>query len=228
MSSQMEPSEPQDEDDGQTVASPSIRQVVAELRGFIAELKSRPDIAVEVARVGGPAPLDKLAFLRAQEGVPEELVDFYAEMDGVHVSWRFIEPPGGGCLEIPPISEETRFQGDDETFMNFGAGCTGLLLDVITAEGNTWLLRSGGKVRIVFASMAEGDNAFEVAGSLAEYLAAAMRHGFVPYWPCCLDGHDEPNIDYSAEQAAIRRFQDPPKVPTPRPHRHPRTVRVLR
>jgi hypothetical protein len=88
--------------------TPAVRVAVAELREFIAELGRRPDIVVKEAHVGDPAAPEKLAALRLREGIPEELVALYAEMDGAHVEWRFIEPLGAGCLNIPEIDAPTR------------------------------------------------------------------------------------------------------------------------
>ncbi|MDG4787093.1 hypothetical protein O7626_14340 [Micromonospora sp. WMMD1102] len=191
-----------------------------ELREFITELQCRPDIRVEVAEVGGPAAPEKLAALRAGEGIPEELVAFHAEMDGVHVEWEFIEPPGGGCIRIAPTSEWDRFRGDDENSTQFGEDCTALLLDEITPEGTVWLLRSGDDdVRIVFADD-DRQNAGDVADSIAEYLRMAMRHGFAHYWPVYADDENDPDHDPSAPpddefEEAIRRFQSTPKPPRP-------------
>jgi hypothetical protein len=196
--------------------TPTVRAAVAELREFIAELGRRPDIVVKEARVGDPAAPDKLAALRLREGIPEELVALYAEMDGARVEWRFIEPDGAGCLDIPEIDapyRETRFADDEETYMGFGEGCTALLLDAIQPEGRTWLLRGGGEVRIVFASAGDGEEAFDVADSIAEYLRAAMHHGFVHYWPHYDNAPDY--LDTSRTRKAIDRFRAAPRPPRP-------------
>lgn len=197
-----------------------MTRVVAELRAFLDQLRARPDITVTVAELGrkaGKAKLDQLRALRA----PQDLVDLYAEIDGIHIEWRFIEPPGEGCIRVPSVTQWTQFTGDDQHYMNFGDDEEAMLLDAITAEGNTWLVRArkaprGSSPRhasIIFASAAEGADGIIAASSLPEYFRAAMASGFVPYWPRCF----KPNryVSYAREEAAVTRFRARPVAPTP-------------
>lgn len=194
-----------------------IAEAVAELRVFVRALKQRKDITVERAELGRKASKPKLAQLRAAD-IPEELIELYAEVDGIHVQWRFIEPPGEGNLRIPPVSQWTRFGGEDRHYMGFGDDCEALLLDDITAEGNTWLVRTkaeSGKPKpasIIFASAAEGAEGISPAKSIAEYLRKAMANGLAPYWPRCF----QPNryVSYATQEAIVERFKAPPVVPS--------------
>src|SRR5262249_16616024 len=130
-------------------AESAVASAVAELQAFIETLKRRPDIRVTIASVGRRATRSDLALLPPPKGIPEELIELYPAMNGLHVEWQFIEPPGGGCMRIPPLTAWTRFTGDDQTYMGFGDGYEALLLDEIRAEGGTWLVRDkdGGTVR---------------------------------------------------------------------------------
>jgi BRCT domain type II-containing protein len=188
--------------------------VAAELRAFVQGLKKRKDITVTVAELGRKAGKAKLAQLRARD-VPEELIELYAEMDGIHVEWRFVEPPGGGCIRVPPVTQWTRFTDDDSHYMNFGDGLEALLLDEITPEGTTYLVRpKAGKNRkttIIFASAAEGSDGVTAAQSIPEYLRKAMENGFVPYWPRCF--RDNPYVSYAQQELEIERFKADPLVP---------------
>lgn len=194
----------------ESVAPAAMPGVAKELRAAVQALKKRPDVRVDVADLGRPARATVLAQLT---DVPAELVDFYAVMNGVHVEWEFIEPPGGGCIRVPPVSESTRFTGDDDTFMGFGDGCEALLFDEIQPEGATWLVRKRGKkdFRIVFASVGEGRDGIEAAGSIAAYLRAAMKSGFVHDWPRCFTGSKQ--VSYAAQEAALERFRASPVKP---------------
>jgi hypothetical protein len=188
--------------------------VAAELRAFVAALKRRRDIRVEHATLGRKAGKAKLAQLRAAN-IPTELIELYAEIDGARVEWRFIEDGyGGGCLRIPPVTNWTRFTGDDNHYMNFGDGREALLLDEVTAEGGTWLVRDKAKggtedgrdaVSIIFASAAEGGDGITAAGSIAAYLRAAMAHGFVYYWPRCFKAHAY--VSYADQEQALERYR---------------------
>ncbi|MCY1054624.1 BRCT domain-containing protein [Nannocystis sp. SCPEA4] len=197
-----------------------MTRVAAELRAFLEQLRARPDVTVTVAELGrkaGKAKLDQLRALR----VPQDLVDLYAELDGIHIEWRFIEPSGEGCIRVPAVSQWTRFTGDDDHYMNFGDDNEAMLLDEITAEGNTWLVRSRKASRgsgprdasIIFASAAEGADGIIAASSLPEYLRAAMASGFVPYWPRCFKSNRY--VSYATQEAAVTRFRAKAVAPTP-------------
>jgi BRCT domain type II-containing protein len=197
-----------------------MTKVAAELRDFVRKLKARRDVRVEVAKLGRKAGKAKLEQLR-YAGVPTELIDFYAEMDGIHVEWSFIEPPGGGNIRVPPVSQWTRFQGEDHHYMGFGDDREALFLDEITPEGNTWLVRDKKKgsaskrcsepFEIIFASAAEGADGVVPASSIAEYLRAAMASGFVHYWPRCFTNH--PYVSYAEQEQALERFRGPVVAP---------------
>lgn len=188
--------------------------VVAELRAFLHALRQREDITVEEVTLGRKASKARLDQLRAQH-VPADLLELYAEVDGIVVEWRFTEPPGGGHMRIPAITEWSRFVDDDRSYMNFGDDQEALLLDEITPEGTTWLVRKQGErgtATIIFASAAEGAEGVVAAASIADYLRKAMQSGFVPYWPRCF----RPNryVSYAAQEAMVRRFQAAPVAPT--------------
>lgn len=193
----------------------AVASAVAELKVFVETLKRRPDIRVTVANVGRRATRSELAMLVSQKGIPEELVELYTAMNGVHVEWQFIEPSGGGCIQIPPLTGWTRFAGDDETYKGFGDEHDALLLDEIQPEGATWLVREkkSGATRIIFGSNFEGREGVEPAGSIAAYLRAAVENGFVDYWPRCFRANR--NVSYAAQEAAIERFRALPEEPLP-------------
>ncbi len=178
--------------------------VAEELRAFIAQLHQRPDIRVETSHIGRhPAAAD----LERVRRMCPELADFYAEMNGVHVEWWFVEPPGGGCMRIPEISQWTKFTGEDEHWMGFGDHREAMLLDEIQPEGSTWLVRDKGSkdVEVIFASVGEGSEGVQAAESIADYIRAAMDHGFVHYWPRCYG--DNPYVSYADQEAALERFR---------------------
>jgi hypothetical protein len=195
-------------------ASPVVA-AVAELRAFVETLKKRADVRVSVARVGRRASRAELAQLKQKPPLPAELIALYTEMNGLHVEWEFVEPPGGGCMRIPPVTQWTRFTGDDKTYMGFDDDQEALLLDEIQAEGGTWLVRGkkkGGEARLVFASAAEGSEGITPAPSIAAYLREAMAHGFVYYWPRC--GRENRYVSYADQEAALARFRALPEKPT--------------
>jgi hypothetical protein len=189
-----------------------VEVAVDELRSFVQQLMKRPDVRVSRAHIGHRATKAELAMLH---GMPAELVELYTAANGVHIEWTFVEPPGGGTMRIPPVDRGTRFGGDDETYMGFGAGVEALLLDEITPEGSTWLVRERGEERmqILFASAAEGTDGVVAAPSIAEYLRAAMSHGLVHYWPRCFK--PSPYVTYAEQEAAVTRFRGPATAPRP-------------
>jgi BRCT domain type II-containing protein len=193
----------------------AVTAAVAELEAFVSALRKRKDVTIEHATIGRKAGKAKLAQLRAMRA-PDELIDLYAEVDGVRVEWRFIEAPGGGCMRIPPISQWTRFTGDDSHYMNFGDDREALLLDEVTPEGNTWLVRDKGsedrRASIIFASAAEGADGVIAASSIAEYLRKAMANGFVGYWPRCFK--PSKYVSYAEWEQTIERFKAPPVAPS--------------
>jgi BRCT domain type II-containing protein len=191
-----------------------VSKAVAELKAFVRALEQRKDITVKICEVGRKASKSSLTHLRAQ-GAPDDVVEMYSEMDGIHVEWRFIEPPGGGCIRIPPVTQWTCFTDDDSHYMNFGEGTEALLLDEITAEGTTYLVRQqkskDNSASIIFASAAEGADGVTAASSIAEYLRKAMENGFVPYWPRCF----KPSryVSYAEQEQTIERFKAPAVEP---------------
>lgn len=193
----------------------SIQDAVHELRRFVETLRERPDIEVRRAMLPPPADPDMLAQLAATK-IPQALIDLYALVDGIHIEWRFIEPDGEGCMRIPPASRWTVFTGEDNTYMGFGDDREALLLDEVTPEGSTWLVRDAGSeadapFEIVFASAGEGSEGVLAAGSIEEYLRLAMASGFVPYWPRCF--RKNRYVSYATQERHVERFRAPPVVP---------------
>lgn len=188
-----------------------MTKVAQELREFVAYLEKRPDIRVRVADVGRKAAKADVDRVRSMH---RELGDFFAEMNGIRLEWEFVEPPGGGSMRVSPISQYTRFENDDVYYMGFGDHRESMLLDEITPEGGTWLVRDKGskEAEIIFASAAEGADGIVAASSLAEYFRKAIEHGSVPYWPRCFT--DSPYVSYAAQEEAVRRFQAPVVEPT--------------
>jgi BRCT domain type II-containing protein len=196
-----------------------MSKVAAELRAFVQALKKRKDIQVTVAEVGRKAGKGKLAQLEHAK-IPEQLIEMYAELDGIHVEWRFIEPSGGGCIRIPQVSQWTEFSGDDQHYMNFGDDREALLLDEVTPEGGTWVVRKVGAkskkqindFQIIFASAAEGSEGVSAGASIVEYLRSAMASGFGFYWPRCFK--ESRYVSYAEQEATIERFRASPVVPS--------------
>jgi BRCT domain type II-containing protein len=191
-----------------------IKAAVAELREFVRALKRRKDIHVSIAKLGRKAGKAKLEDLRHFK-MPPALIDLYAEIDGIHVEWRFIEPSGGGCMRVPPVSQWTRFTRDKDHYMGFGDDREALLFDEITPEGTTWIVRDrkakGDNFEIIFASAAEGADGVIAASSIPEYLRAAMAHGFVAYWPRCFK--PSPHVSYAEQEGEVTRFRGPAVAP---------------
>jgi hypothetical protein len=185
----------------------SSREIVTALRAFVKALKKRPDVEVLVARLGRKASAKAL-----KTPLHPELDALHAVMNGAHIEWRFIDPPGGGCLHLP-TREASAWLGDADHFMHFGRDTEALLLDAMQPEGSTWLVRSPDGARILFASAGQGERAIEPAASIEAYLRAAMDSGAAHWWPRCHRESD--NLDYSTSEAAVDRFQAPPVAPSP-------------
>jgi hypothetical protein len=196
-----------------------MSKVAAELRAFVQALQKRKDIRVEIAKLGRKAGKSKLAQLEHSK-IPKQLIELYAELDGIHVEWHFVEPPGGGCIRVPAVSQWTHFSDDDQHYMNFGDEREALLLDEITPEGSTWMVRAKGSktkaqindVQIIFASAAEGTEGVSPGGSIVEYLRNAMASGFGHYWPRCFKTNR--NVSYAEQEAAVERFRAVPVAPS--------------
>jgi hypothetical protein len=196
-----------------------ISQVAAELKAFVQALKKRKDIRVEIAKLGRKAGKSKLASLHSAK-LPAQLLEMYSELDGIHIEWRFVEPGGGGCIRVPSISQWTYFSGDDNHYMNFGDDREAILLDEITPEGSTWLVRGVNpktkeqidNVQIIFASAAEGREGVSAGGSIVEYLRNAMASGLVHYWPRCFKTNR--HVSYSDQESWVERFRAAPVAPS--------------
>lgn len=188
-----------------------IQSSVENLKTFIKALKKRPDVKVEIAQVGRKAKAKDVERIRS---IHSELAELYAEMNGVHVEWRFIEPSGGGCIRIPTLSSYTQFENDEVHYMNFGEGYEALLLDEITPEGGTWLVKDDNDVTIEFAATGRGDESILVANSIAEYIDKAIENGFTHYWPRCIEEENTDGLSYEDFQDALDRFKAPPKIPS--------------
>lgn len=187
-----------------------MKETIAQLRQFVKALKKRVDIKVKVAKIGKKATKSALANL---VNIPSELVDFYREMNGIHIEWEFIEPSGSGCLHIPSISEWTKFTEEGDHEMNFGANFEALILDNIQAEAATYLVRdkTTQKIELLFANQGEGARGVIPATSIQSYLEQAMLNGLVHYWPRCFQANEI--MSYGEQEAAIKRFQAAPIKP---------------
>jgi hypothetical protein len=162
------------------------RQSPAErLRAFVSRFVERSDVRVDTLRLGDPAPPEALAPLRGN--IPTELFEFYAAMNGARVEWAFVEPPGGGCLAIPPVSDWTRFATDDEQNTHFGPDRRAMLLDALQPECATWYVLAEGRsvddAVLWFSGSASTGDGKVVARSLGEYIDLAIEHAFVWWWP---------------------------------------------
>lgn len=178
-----------------------MEATVRALRALADALTKRPDIEVVTCVLGAGATEEELAKLG---DVPDELVRFYREVNGVHIAWRFIEPPGHGCIRIPPISVHTRFELDA-----FVPGLEALFFDEQQPECTTWLVRVPGKKE---AKVFTGSSvAPVVSASLEAYLQGAIASGFVPWWPMCF--RETRGVSYAEPEAAITRFRAKPKKP---------------
>ena len=192
------------------VADPDeMRKVVEELYVFVEALLRRDDIRVGVSVFGRPTGTAELDKLRSQQ-VPLDLIQLHREVNGIHIEWRFVEPPGGGCLRIPAISRLSRFKGDRSHHMGFGAHREAMLFDEITPEGGTWLVRDKGSEdgTLYFASRGRGREGVIPARSIVEYLREAIAHGLVPYWPRCF--RPSQNVSYAKQEQEIERFRAAP------------------
>ncbi len=155
------------------------------LRAFVTRFAKRSDVRVDALRLGDPTPPEALAPLRG--AIPTELFEFYAAMNGAHVEWAFVEPPGGGCLSIPTVSEWTRFATDDEQSTHFGRDRRAMLLDVLQPECATWYVLAEGRpvddAVLWFSGYGSLGDGKIVARSLDEYVDLAIDHAFVSWWP---------------------------------------------
>ncbi len=190
-------------------SAPALDGVLAELKAFVAALKKRVDVKVTVAELGAKSSKAEAAAIAE---LPDELRAFFTAMNGAHVAWRFIEPPGAVVCTFQRASAPL-FRSDDDASTDFGDDYEAMLLDEITPEGATWIVRHRATkaCRIMFASQGEGDADFEVAGSIGEYLQKAMASGLSLWWPACL--RKQRGVSMADQEAAIRRFQAPPRKP---------------
>ncbi|EYF07640.1 hypothetical protein [Chondromyces apiculatus] len=152
---------------------------------FIRKFSRRADVRVVTSELRPPAPAEALESARGK--IPGELLSFYAAMNGVHFAWAFVEPPGGGCIQIPPLDAHQRFATDEVQHTAFGEGRRSLLLDCIEPECATWYLLGGGGVPdeavLWFSSSSGVSGGRLVARSLAEYVDLAIAHACVSWWP---------------------------------------------
>ena len=194
-----------------SAARSALLQVIAELREFVQALQERPDIDVQVAQIGDPA--DEAEVEQVRE-LHSELADLYAQMNGVHVEWLGKGWDAYGCLRIPNLSTYTVFTGEDDSGMGFGEEYEAMLLDEVTAEGNTWIVRKlddHDDVRLIFASSGEGEEGVVPAESIAAYLRRAMDNGFCEWWPQCFMKHEY--VTYEHFEDAITQFRAGAKAP---------------
>lgn len=196
-----------------TIKTPTLL-AIDNLRAFVRALKKRPDIKVEVATLGRKAPK---SLLNAAEGtlgpvLGGELLAFYAAMNGVDIRWHFIEGPGGGLMQIPPLTSKRGFAPEKIHHMGFGAQKEAMFLDG-TGDGGAWIVRpakSNASGEIIFAMAAEGDDGIPLGTSLSDYLNAAIESGAVVNWPRCTGA--EGGL-YGKSEQSLRKFKAPPVKP---------------
>lgn len=178
-----------------------MEATVRALRALADALRKRPDVAVTTCVLSAGATEEELAKLG---DVPDELIRFYREVNGVHIEWRFIEPPGHGCIRIPPLSVHTRFERDV-----FAPGLEALFFDEQQPECTTWIVRVPGtsETKVFTGSIGEP----VLSASLRAYLEGAIANGFVPWWPMCF--REVHGVSYAEPEAAITRFRAKPKKP---------------
>ena len=181
-----------------------MKEVVQELRAFLAKLEERPDIKVRERKIGPGASAELVERIRALD---PELAELYAQANGIWIEWEFVDAPGGGCILVDEVEEPPLFTTDEEYYMGFGEGIRACLVDENATETGGWLLRDpSGKTRIVYATLGGGEQGIELCDTIAEYFRLVMRYGAVRHWPRV---HVE-GFGYDEVSAAVRRFQAPP------------------
>lgn len=186
-----------------------IALLFAELKDFVKTYRRGKGMVFESASFGSktsPTTQEKLRKM----GVPEELIELYGLSREIQIKWIFEGSDGndGGSFRLPNV-KWAGFSDDDQHYMNFGDDQEAMMIDEITEEGNTWLVRTKGSdepPRIIFASAAEGADGVEVASSIADYVRQALANAFVFYWPRCFK--ENPRVNYSVYEKNIKRFRE--------------------
>jgi hypothetical protein len=189
-----------------------------ELFECIRALRERPDVHVGEFKWCSPAPPAVILAMREQH-FPEDLIDFYKEVNGIDFSWSFKDRPiESSEFHVPAyatVGDVTWEKGKDydpsssEYYLDFGIGdCEFLYVDVIQPEGITYLVReSDGKESIRFGCAAEEAEGPILCHAFSEYLTKCVRHGFGFYWP--VGGGGAADID----ELILRLQKIPEEIP---------------
>ncbi|MCA9524157.1 MAG: hypothetical protein KC609_24485 [Myxococcales bacterium] len=174
--------------------SVEMQEVVARVKRRIDELSQRPDVAVRTRAIGHETPQAVIDRLRGT--LPDELLDFYREMNGVHFEWEFVERGDTffGAICVPTLDAQ----------LQMGADRDELLFDEPYSELPVLLARRGDGCELFTmpSSITEAPSRWS---SIAEYLVETTENAFVVYWP-----HYE-----RVALRALERLARPPLTPTP-------------
>jgi len=169
------------------------------LRAFIEGMSARKDVRVLEKKIGEPAPP---ALVRGKRGeLPDELLDFFAEMNGATFRFALIpdDTPIDG-FEIDPLHEQwshfrerEELRGVDDRPAGIYLGDFGgpdvlhLLLDNIQNETPVHYIKtrkaSPNTATIVYSPYVDQPPHHTIAKSLAEYVRLGISRAYVMFWP---------------------------------------------
>jgi hypothetical protein len=166
------------------------------LRAFIDGMSAREDVRVLKKAIGEPAPAE---LLRAKRGeLPDELLDFFAEMNGATFRYALIpdDTPIDG-FEIDPLDERSQFREREDIstdafpdvyLSDFGGpDVLHLLLDNIQNETPVHYIKPReappNAATIVYSPEVDRPPHHTVAKSLDEYVRLGISRAFVMGWP---------------------------------------------
>ena len=155
------------------------------LKDSIKKLCARADVHVTHKKIG--RALKKkwlLEYARDEQGLPPEIVDFYAELDGVNFTWRGNGIEGGtrdlarGQFELQKLDDLMWYEREGFELMRLDGQWDNLGL---------LLVREAGDIRVVYAPKVIRDELSGVTelGSFTEMIEGAIARAFLP---CALIG----------------------------------------
>ncbi len=186
-----------------------MKETIDQLKSFARAIEERPDIRVRERFIGEPATEQELALM---DGLPEEVVELLRHMNGFRLEWEFVEPQGGGLIELPHCDVRQPIRWWPGGPVGFSDEFETLMLDANDDSPTVFVRKRGEEsMRIVNVRNGRADEAVTVAASIQEYLTKGMGMGFGHYWQMCFDPPSY--LDMSEQQMAIKRFQEVPKAP---------------
>jgi hypothetical protein len=160
----------------------SIPEIVGALRRYLIDRAYDPTIVVEELRIASPAPA---ALIARHRGVwPDDLLDFWALVNGVRFRWHRIDDPRyAGTLNLAALDPRTAF------YFGFPGGWY-LPLDDDESGFTGCYWSENGRAPFAMAHVERGNEVnsrWPVCPTFAEYLELAMERGLLDEWQISRD-----------------------------------------